>query len=87
MINKCKLNKKSDPAFVGSNDLRIKLNLSQAVGLLQNPLDLALRTYATWLVRAARNKPAESGGIDLTSASNNRSSSVNIKGVKDESSP
>jgi len=48
-------------------------------------IDDALRTYATWLVRAARRKLADSGasentdnsaGIDLTSAGNKRTNSL-----------
>jgi hypothetical protein len=81
-------------------ELRIGITQRPAGILDDDRLGAAFRTYATWLVRAARRKLAESGasgnldnpaGIDLTSTSNNRTNSLNDnelrrieKGVKND---
>jgi len=61
--------------------VRLSVVCSQPANSQQDHLENALRSYATWLVRAALQKLAESSSnndrIDLTSEGNNRSNSLN----------
>jgi len=47
--------------FKGESFTRIRGQFHAPVGQVQDYLDAALRTYATWLVRATRRKVAASG--------------------------
>jgi hypothetical protein len=48
-------------AFVEKGGLLLTSRLGQPSAIQQDKFKNALRTYATWLVRAARRKMAESG--------------------------
>jgi len=67
------------------NKMLVTFGFKGQASLQDARLDAALRTYATWLVRSARRKLADSGAsekpdnsarIDLTSEGNKRTNSL-----------